>query len=185
MKKLITAPLLFILGSMPLLSWAGSESGLYIGGSVGQSSVEADFGDNDGSFTLDDDDNGYKIFFGYNFGVLPLMDLGIEADYRDYGTFGGRSAEITVDSAELFGVIGLTLGPVGLFGKLGYSDVSLDAAFEDFDNFNPHNADSATAYGLGAKVGFGSFGLRAEYEVLDLDDVDDLNMISVGATYTF
>jgi outer membrane immunogenic protein len=185
MKKLIAAPLFFILGSLSVASWAGSESGLYIGGSIGQSSVEADFGDNDGSFTLDDDDNGYKIFFGYNFGVLPLLDLGIEADYRDYGTFGGRNAEISVDSAELFGVIGLTLGPVGLFGKVGYSDTSLDATFDDFDNFNLSDADSATAYGVGAKMSFGSFGLRAEYEVLDLDEVDDLNMISIGASYTF
>jgi outer membrane immunogenic protein len=181
MKKLITAPLFFILGSLPLVSWAGSESGLYIGGSIGQSSVEADFGD-DTSFKLDDDDNGYKILFGYNFGVLPLLDLGIEADYRDYGSFGEGGVETSVDSAELFGIVGLTLGPVGLFGKVGYSDTSLETGF---DNIDINDSESATAYGVGAKFSFGSFGVRAEYETLDLDAVDDLNMISVGATYTF
>jgi outer membrane immunogenic protein len=181
MKKLITAPLFFILGSLPLVSWAGSDSGLYIGGSVGQSSVEADFGGN-GAFKLDDDDNGYKIFFGYNFGVLPLLDLGVEADYRDYGSFGEGGVETEVDSAELFGIVGLTLGPVGLFGKIGYSDTSLETGFENIDI---NDSESATAYGLGAKMSFGSFGVRAEYEVLDLDAVDDLNMISIGATYTF
>jgi outer membrane immunogenic protein len=181
MKKLIAAPLFFILGSLSVASWAGSESGLYIGASVGQSSVEADFGD-DSSFKLDDDDNGYKILFGYNFGVLPLLDLGIEADYRDYGTFGGSNVETKVDSAELFGIIGLNLGPVGLFGKLGYSDTSLETAFENVDI---NDSESATAYGIGAKIAFGAIGVRAEYETLDLDGVDDLNMISVGATYTF
>jgi predicted porin len=181
MKKLITAPLLLILGSLPLVSWAGSDSGLYVGGSLGQSSVEADFGDRN-TFKLDDNDNGYKILFGYNFGVLPLLDLGIEADYRDYGSFSEGGVKTSVDSAELFGIAGLTFGPFGLFGKIGYSDTSLDAAF---DNIDLHDSESATAYGLGAKLSFGAFGIRAEYETLDLDSVDDLNMISVGATYTF
>lgn len=181
MKKLIVAPLFLMLTSFPLVSWAGSESGLYIGGSVGQTSVEADFGD-DTSFKLDDDDNGYKILLGYNFGVLPLLDLGIEADYREYGQFGNNFVSTEVVSYELFGVVGLNLGPFGLFGKAGYSDTDLEAAIED-EKFK--DSESATAYGVGAKLSFGSFGLRAEYEVLDLDDIDDLNMISVGATYTF
>jgi hypothetical protein len=30
-----------------------------------------------------------------------------------------------------------------------------------------------------------SISVRAEYEVFDVDDVDDLSMISVGATFTF
>lgn len=181
MKKLITAPLFLMLASVPLVSWAGSESGLYIGGSVGQTSVEADFGD-DTSFKLDDDDNGYKIFFGYNFGVLPLLDLGVEADYREYGKFGGDFVSTEVVSSELFGIVGLTFGPFGLFGKVGYSDIDLDSIVDDI-NFD--DSESATAYGAGAKFSFGSFGVRAEYEVLDLDAIDDLNMISVGATYTF
>jgi hypothetical protein len=53
------------------------------------------------------------------------------------------------------------------------------------DDIYFNDSESATAYGAGAKLSFGSFGIRAEYEVLDLDAVDDLNMISVGATYTF
>ncbi|HSX52555.1 MAG TPA: outer membrane beta-barrel protein [Cellvibrio sp.] len=185
MKKLITAPLFFILGSMPLMSWAGSESGLYIGGSIGQSSVEDNRDLGDVSFNVDDDDNGYKIFFGYNFGVLPLLDLGIEANYRDYGTFKEGGAEVSLDSAELFGIIGLTLGPVGLFGKVGYSDTSIDKSFDALDDIDFNNSDSATAYGVGAKMSFGAFGLRAEYEELDIDELDDASMVSVGATYTF
>ena len=183
MKKLITVPLFVVLSSLPLVSWAGSESGLYVGGSIGQTSVETDF--DDGPINkLDDEDNGYKIFFGYNFGVLPLLDLGVEFDYRDYGSFGEGNTDTSVDSSELFGLIGLNLGPVGLFGKVGYSDLSLDTDFTNVDA-DWKRPDSATAYGVGAKFSFGSFGLRAEYEVLDADNIDDLNMISVGATYTF
>jgi hypothetical protein len=41
------------------------------------------------------------------------------------------------------------------------------------------------AYGVGAQFRVWSLSLRAEYEVFDVDDVDDLNMISVGFTFTF
>jgi outer membrane immunogenic protein len=114
--------------------------------------------------------------------VLPLLDLGVEANYRDYGSFGEGGVETEVDSTELFGIVGLTFGPIGLFGKVGYSDTSLETGFENLDI---NDSESATAYGVGAKFSFGAFGVRAEYETLDLDAVDDLNMISVGATYTF
>lgn len=181
MKKLIVAPLFLVLSCFPLVSTAGSESGLYIGGSVGQTSVESDFG-GDTSFKLDDDDNGYKVFFGYNFGLVPFLDLAVEADYREYGKFGNENLNTEIVSSELFGILGFNFGPLGLFGKLGYSDTDLDSIIDDID-FN--DSESATAYGAGAKLSFGSFGIRAEYEVLDLDAVDDLNMISVGATYTF
>lgn len=183
MKKLIVAPLFLMLTSLPMVSWAGSESGVYIGGSIGQTSVEADFGNRLNN--INDDDNGYKILFGYNFGVLPLLDLGIEADYREYGTFEGANVKTELVSSELFGLIGLNLGPVGLFGKLGYSDTDVDVHTNSIFQQIDAGSESATAYGLGAKFSLGSFGLRAEYEVLDLDAVDDLNMISVGATYTF
>lgn len=179
MKKLITAPLLVALTSLPLVSWAGDDSGIYIGASVGQSSVEADF---DSSFNLDDDDNGHKIFFGYNFGLIPFLDLALEADYREYGKFGNGDINTEVVSSEIFGLVGFNFGLIGVFGKLGYSDTDLDSAV---GNINLDDSESATAYGIGAKINLGSFGIRAEYEELDLDAVDDLNMISVGATYTF
>ena len=41
------------------------------------------------------------------------------------------------------------------------------------------------AYGVGAQFRVWSLSLRAEYEKFDVDDVDDLNMVSVGFTFTF
>ena len=43
----------------------------------------------------------------------------------------------------------------------------------------------AFAYGAGAQFRIWSISVRAEYEAFDLGDIDDLNMISVGLTYTF
>lgn len=180
MKKLLATSLVLTACSFPLVSWAGTDSGLYIGGSVGQSSVEEDFG---GGVNFDEEDTGYKLMLGYNFGVLPLLDLGIEADYRDFGTFeSGGVVSVDVVTYDIFGVAGFNLGPVGLFGKLGYSNSDIDAVVADVEE---SDSDSATAYGVGAKIQLGSIAVRAEYEVFDLDSVDDLNMLSVGATVTF
>ena len=41
------------------------------------------------------------------------------------------------------------------------------------------------AYGVGAQFRVLGLSIRAEYERFDAEDVDDLNMISVGVTYTF
>jgi len=52
-------------------------------------------------------------------------------------------------------------------------------------NFESSSSDSGTdpAYGLGARFAIGSFSVRAEYEVYDLDI--DLDMVSVSGVYTF
>jgi outer membrane autotransporter protein len=41
------------------------------------------------------------------------------------------------------------------------------------------------AYGVGAQFRLLSLGIRAEYEMFDIDNVKDANMISIGVTYTF
>jgi hypothetical protein len=41
------------------------------------------------------------------------------------------------------------------------------------------------AYGVGVQFRLLSLGVRAEYEVFDVDNVEDLNMLSIGVTYTF
>jgi hypothetical protein len=41
------------------------------------------------------------------------------------------------------------------------------------------------AYGVGAQFRIWSLSLRAEYEIFDIDGADDVNMLSVGVTWTF
>jgi hypothetical protein len=47
--------------------------------------------------------------------------------------------------------------------------------------------DDATefAYGAGIRLRLNNFGIHAEYEKLDTDVVDDLDLITVGATHSF
>ncbi len=177
MKKLfISLPLLLTATA----SWAGSDSGVYIGGGIGQSKVEIDIQDVD----FDEEATGYKILAGYNFGLVPLIDLAVEADYRDFGTFetAGGAVETDATAFNVYGVAGLNFGLIGVFAKLGYSDVEVDA---DLGDFSFDDSESTNSWGVGAKVYLTSFSVRAEYETFDVDEVDDLSMVSVSGTITF
>ena len=50
-------------------------------------------------------------------------------------------------------------------------------------NFN--DDDTEVAYGAGARFRLQNFAINAEYEKFDTDVVGDLDLISLGVTYTF
>ena len=82
-----------IFVSLSLLSFsgqvsAGKKSGIYIGGSVGQAGLDI----SSSGVNFDDDDLGFKIFAGYNFGLIPLIDIALEGSYVDFGE--GSSSKI-------------------------------------------------------------------------------------------
>ena len=162
------------------LATAGQESGLYIGGSVGQTWLDISEADVD----FDDDDWGYKIFAGYNFGVIPLIDLAVEGSYVDFGEASSReigNRDVGITGWDVFGLACFNLGPIGVFGKVGqiWWDSDSDAIQDELDD-----SGNDMAYGIGAKFQIGSLGLRVEYEYFDLD-ISDVGYLSVGASWTF
>ena len=182
MKKYLSSLIAATLISLPTLSWAGDESGIYIGASVGESALEASV--SDVGFNFDENATGYKLLIGYNFGLIPLIDLAVEADYRDFGSFdnGRNGIEADVTSVDVYGLAGVNLGPLGLFAKVGFADSDIDTLI---GNVKQSDSDSSNTWGLGARVQLGSFAVRAEYEKFDVDNFDDLAMWSLGATVTF
>jgi len=170
-------------------SWAvaGSDSGFYAGGSLGTASV--DYSENDpdiGEVNFDDDDSAYKVFAGYNFGLVPFLNIAVEGAYADFGSQEGEIANVpgfSIDSTAWagFGLVGFDLGPIGLFAKAGMFSWDVD-----FDTPLGSVSESGTdpAYGLGAKIQLGSIAVRGEYELFDLDGID-IDYFSVGASFTF
>ena len=162
---------------------AGAESGLYIGGSMGN--AELSFEDDDvaeiGRIDFDDDDTGYKLFAGYNFGLVPLLDLAVEGGYIDFGSQNDLDTKIDVTGWHASGLVGFNLGPVGLFGKAGVIDWDSEIEHVSLDS-----DDSGTdpMYGLGAKFHLGSIGIRAEYEIFEADRAA-IDFYSLGASLTF
>jgi outer membrane immunogenic protein len=160
--------------SMPAVVFAGADSGFYLGLGAGDSTVK------DGDF--DESDTGYKVFGGYNIGFIPLVDFAVEASYVHFGnqSAGVESAEVT--GLNAFGLAGLSFGPFGIFAKAGLIDWAVDTNDGTYTN-----SESGTdpAFGVGARLAFGSFSVRAEYELYDLDSDVEVDMVSVSGVYTF
>lgn len=167
---------------------ASADSGFYIGGAVGGATLEADF-DPDAIPGLplggiDEDDTAIKLFAGYHFD-LPVVDLGIEAGYVDFGApeidtvFG--QIEIDTTGINLWGIAGIEAGPIDLFAKFGYIAWDVEAS-----GFGGSASDDGSDIGYGAGLSFGLAGIkiRGELEIYDLDGAD-LTMLSLGVLYQF
>ena len=180
-----------------------AEPGFYFGGSVGQTTTKASAtaafdngagGFVDNTFHFDKQETGYKAFVGYNF----LSWLGVEGGYVDFGSpsdgqnfaLGRVDGEVNSTGWEAFVVGTLPIGPVDLFVKAGGIESSIDLKIkvhDDFLNQTVHNSESESnemfAYGAGAAINLGKFAIRVEAEGYDVSKLDDLYMISLGATY--
>ena len=157
---------------MPGAAIAGADSGFYIGAGVGDASVNvSDF---------DESDSAYKIFGGYNIGFIPLVDFAVEASYVDFGKPSSSAGSVEVSGVNAFGLAGLSFGPFGVFAKAGMLSWDADSTL----GATSSESGSDPAYGVGARFAFGSFAVRAEYEVYDLDSTD-VDMVSVSGVYTF
>ena len=175
-----------LLVSFIVFAPAESEAGGYIGGSIGQSYIALDTGTVAVPANFDEEDFGWKLMAGYNFD-FAVITLGVEADYVDFGAPSGDvlGSQIEVDANGFagFGTAGFDLGPVGVFAKLGV--ISWDASFS-VDGFDAGSDDGTDpAYGVGVKFGLGSVEIRGEYEIYDIEDSDDVAMLSVGLVWRF
>ena len=175
-----------LLVSFIVFAPAESEAGGYIGGSIGQSYIELNAGTPAVPADFDEEDFGWKLMAGYNFD-FAVITLGVEADYVDFGAPSGDvlGSQIEVDTNGFagFGTAGFDLGPVGVFAKLGV--ISWDASFS-VDGFDAGSDDGTDpAYGVGVKFGLASVEIRGEYEIYDIEDSDDVAMLSVGLVWRF
>ena len=167
----------------PLKAFAGSKTGLYLGAGAGR--VDAK-----GNANTDDDVSdyaaGYKLFVGYNFGVIPLLDLGVEGSYMFTDELSDETNGVNLSyerrSFNAMGLATLSFGPVGFFGKLG-----LGAWDSETKVGNRTISDSGTCpiYGVGVRLALFSISGRLELEYFDQDDVDHLYMTSLSLMYTF
>lgn len=171
----------------PLSFAQAADSGWYLGGSVGTATIEAVIDDSiPDAPVFDEDDMGWKIFAGYNFGMTPVFDLGIEGGYVDLGNPGGNindiPYEVDLTAWNIFGLIGFDIGPVGIFGKVGYVAWDAEAIIDDQSGSDDGND---VGYGLGLRFNLASLEVRGEYELYDIEGAEDVNMWSIGLAYHF
>lgn len=191
---------LFALLALPLFALPAAEAadnGLYLGGSIGRSAFSTDV---DAGLTLpsfDEEDTGWKAIVGFR----PLDWFAIEANYIDFGRIDGATGVVcpptvgapcpsrfAVDArAVSVSALGLLELPFAdLYGRVGLARREVEGRISG-TSLDLRERDRATdlSYGVGAQVRLLSFGVRLEWERFDLDDSDEVDMLSLGFTYTF
>jgi hypothetical protein len=171
-------------------------NGVYLGAGWGQFNLDLEGLDDVGSGlrdVADSDDNAWKLFAGYRFN--PYFAL--EGAYIDFGTHDDRFDTSGSDGnyrVQLSGfapyVMGtVPLGPVELFARLGYLFYDNDVRI-DFDSPGPDidssHSGSDLLYGGGVGVTIlERLNLRAEYEVVDLEDASNSDAMWLAAAWRF
>ena len=176
--KLRRAAALAVLAGSLVGPAAYADSGFYLGGSLGDASVEI-------TNAFDENDSASKVFGGFIFD-MPVVDFAVEAAYVDLGTVSGtafgESFELDSKAISAFGVAGLDYGLFGFFAKAGLVSWDRDMAVAGLQD---SDSGSDPAYGLGFRLMFSSVEVRTEYEVFDIADVDTVDMLSLGVLWRF
>lgn len=169
-----------------------ADSGFYVGGSLGQSTLKVPSDVTDIP-DFDENDTAYKIFAGYNFN-LALFNFGIEGGYNDFGNPSGALGTDTIlnidaDGWSLWGMGGLNFGPLDVFAKVGTiswdASLSIDGVDPGFGIGDLSDSGSDMGYGLGARISLGNLSIRGEWEAFDIEDTDDVFLFSVGLAWQF
>ncbi len=195
-RGFLAATVLALSGVTGAAYSADNDSGFYLGGGVGQFNVKIDdIDDTDNAIErLKDDDTAWKAFAGYR--VNPYLSL--ELAYIDFGNPNGRATasgssgdyQVKLSGFAPYVIGTIPLGPVELFGKIGYYfyDVDLTA---DIDNptspdFRSSSSDEDLLYGFGAGITlFDHLHARLEYERIDSDVLDDADAIWLSGAWRF
>lgn len=184
-KITIIAPVAVALASIAFASPAtpaegSSPLGFYLGGGITQSRFDAN------KFTVDHKDNSWKAIAG-----VRLHEYGaLEVNYVDFGkavapAIAGPVAGPFATRAKAYSAFGVGILPVGwvdLYAKAGVARTEARGSIAGVSF-----SDSATkfAYGAGVSMRLQQFAIRAEYEKYNIGSIRDLDLITLGATYTF
>jgi hypothetical protein len=171
-----------------------NDRGFYVGGGVGQFNLKLDSIDQTDNAIrrLDDNDTAWKAFVGYRFAPF----LSIEAAYVDFGrpkdrfttagSGGDFSAKISGFEPSVVGTI--PLGPVELFGKLGWLFYDVDASI-DLDNgpgFDSSSSEQDFTYGGGVGMTFFErLNARLEYQRIDSSRIKDADAFWFSGAWRF
>ena len=172
--------LLALLIALP----AHAADGPYVGGGIGV----ATFKDNlDTGGTFDADDAAYRVFAGWRFDLIPLIDVAVEAAYTDFGRPSQNvppsgDARLKLQGASAAGLLIFPLGPLDLYGKAGVIESRLERTV---GGATAKSSGTSGFYGAGIGFYVWKLGIRAEYERYQIKDVDRVHVLSVNALFQF
>lgn len=181
---------------------AGDLLGLYVGGAIGQSRVEATASQtftDIASATYTEGIDKRHAASELMLGARPISLLGAEIDYIDFGkpsgSLFGNPADVSMKGSAAFGVLYLPAPIVDIYVKAGV------ARLEGTVNgsicspcacsvqqcrfyFQLNRTNASGAGGVGAQYKFGPWVVRAEYERFNAAGGNP-RLLSLGITWTF
>jgi OOP family OmpA-OmpF porin len=172
---------------------AATETGFYIGGGLGISSLDVrDFEPDYADLRFEDDEFGAKLFAGYRL----FKYFAVEAGYTDFGNVkvweGGNiqfyeeaDIHVTMWSGYAVGLIPLS-AKTDLFGKLGYASWDVkNRVTSGGETEDRSSSGSDLAFGAGMNFRFKKLGARFEGDWLEIPDTNGVFLFSVSLTYIF
>jgi hypothetical protein len=183
----MTAVVALSLGAGPALGQMDSNDnreGFYLGVGLGDFSSSVDDLGNFDELDLDSDDTPMKAFGGWRLNRF----FAIQLDYIDFGE-SSTTANLLDIRSETSGfapnVIGtLPIGFFELFAKVGMMWYDVDFDIENDPSYSDSGEDPI--YGVG--VGFTlveRLSLRLEYEIVDIDALDEADAVWLTAAWRF
>jgi OmpA-OmpF porin, OOP family len=180
------------------LGASAADNGFFVGGSIGQATAKDSESYNGQHFSIEDSDTGYKAFAGYMF----TKYFGLEGGYVNFGEdsdhFGYDGGEGIFNVNAKLKANGTTVAVIGaypisesfdVFAKIGSISFNGKIKAQGSDTFgNTVNANFDTNEndlfgGVGVLYKHGHFGIRAEGEMYDANNLDDLYLLSIGLQY--
>jgi opacity protein-like surface antigen len=157
--------------------------GLYAGAGISRAKVEDIFGTD---FNLSN--TSWKVYAGFRPMGFPL---GIDVDYMDLGsanagTFEGVAhADTKAFAAYAVGYLPIPVPNIDVYGKAGLARWQFNGNVTQPGLFNISDNGTDFAWGVGGQVHFlDRFAVRIEYEHFNIREADDVQLYSLGVSYT-
>jgi opacity protein-like surface antigen len=181
MRKLIYVLIMAAFLTYPV--FAGGNSSLYVGGSLGSAFVETSSEDlQEEDLKIDKNNFAYKIFGGYRFTDF----MSAEGGYRNLGQAENKVLGSTLSTKtygwDVAAVGKLEIILVNVFAKAGMFFWNTKSAL---DEFSEEESGNDFFWGLGAGVNLGMLEARIEWEKFEVESPENLTMLSIGVTFGF
>jgi opacity protein-like surface antigen len=157
--------------------------GLYAGAGISRAKVENIFGTD---FNLSN--TSWKVYAGFRPVGFPL---GIDVDYMDLGsaaagTFNGPAhADTKAFAAYAVGYLPIPVPEIDVYGKAGLARWQFNGSITQPGLFNVSDNGTDFAWGAGLQYHFlGRFAARLEYEHFNVREANDVQLYSLGVSYT-
>lgn len=180
MRKLITLGIGSLFGALACAQAHAALPGFYVGGAVGQTTVEGNFS----GFSFDETDTSWKAYLGARFGLF-----GVEGGYVNLGDSSDSNVDMEATGWSLFGTLNAGAGPVTFFAKAG--GIMWDAK-ATISGVRIKDDNTDFAYGVGIAFNITPLtAIRAEWERFEIDkladaaNIDQVDMLSLGLDFTF